>query len=505
MGESGDTSDSGSNPIALEVGARLERGPSKQLIETAFANDLAVQLSLTSAISLADLAHTLCAINSGSIPIDPGTELVRALLELHEQPSSFKPVPAEGDLYTNREAWLGKRTRAVDWLGCGRARREATTAAYLLNTRSGLLSLAAALIELANGATAAAAKHRAALMPDYTYLQTAQPTSFGHYLLGFVYPMLRDLDRLRAAFTRVNASPLGCGSTNGSRFAFERDLAANALGFDSVSMHARDAMWQADVPIELAALLSASVINVDRLAEDLQVFATQEFSLVELCDSHSRASKIMPQKKNPFALTHIRGVANEIIGTATSLSACARSPSGQPDNRFMVYGQLPTAIDRVTGTLYLMRDVLLELRFDAERGSQLVTPATLATDLAETLVIETGLAPRSAHRLVGHLVREHGGGLTGLTTADITGAAQRLFGHPTTISSQSLQAALDPRRALAARETPGGAGSHAMTVMLDQCVASLKSHSEWHAATRARLDDSETLLLERAKALVATS
>ncbi len=106
-------------------------------------------------------------------------------------------------------------------------------------------------------------------------------------------------------------------------------------------VHARDAMWQADLPIEAAAVLTAVLVNLDRLAEDLQIYATEEFALVELDDRHTRASKIMPQKKNPFALTHVRGVASTMIGTLAASAAASRTPSGQPDNRLPLYGMIP--------------------------------------------------------------------------------------------------------------------------------------------------------------------
>src|SRR5205823_3087471 len=163
----------------------------------------------------------------------------------------------------------------VGWLGAGRARRESTTIGYRITVRSLLLAFGNALLQAGNALLARADEHRASLMADYTYLQAAQPTTFGHYLLGFVYPLLRDLDRL---------------------------------------------------------------------AEDLQIFATAEFGLVELADGHTRASVIMPQKKNPYALNYVRGATNELSGTLTAVTALGRTPSGQVDNRVFAYGDVPRAL-----------------------------------------------------------------------------------------------------------------------------------------------------------------
>ena len=196
-----------------------------------------------------------------------------------------------------------------------------------------MLGLAEVLTTTGKAITARAREFRTALLPDYTYLQAAQPTTFGHYLLGFAYPTLRDLDRIRALYGRVNQSPAGCGSTNGSRLPQDRERLRELLGFEALVRHARDAMWQADLPIEAAAVLTAVLINLDRLAEDLQIYATEEFALVELDDRHARASKIMPQKKNPFALTHVRGAASTMIGTLAASAAIgsnAIGAAGQP-------------------------------------------------------------------------------------------------------------------------------------------------------------------------------
>ena len=120
--------------------------------------------------------------------------------------------------------------------------------------RSRLLSLSYATEKWLRRCIDRAEEHRATLFPDYTYLQPAQPTTFGHYLLSFIYPGLRDLTRMRAAFEHVNQSPAGSGSVNGSRLPLDRAGLAELLGFDAVIPHTRDAMWQADGPIEIGAL-----------------------------------------------------------------------------------------------------------------------------------------------------------------------------------------------------------------------------------------------------------
>ncbi len=468
------------------------------MVRTAFKKELADQETLFGAMSLTDIAHTLVMMESGTVPPEAGRELLRALFSLHVRPDDFNPDPARGDLYTNREAWLFEYSQAARWLGAGRARREATTCAFLINLRKDLIDLTEALSIAAESISDRAREYRNTLMPDYTYLQSAQPTTLGHYLLGFVYPMLRDLDRIRALYGRVNRSPAGCGSTNGSRLPQNRERLGDLLGFDGLVTHARDAMWQADLPIETCAVLAAVLINLDRLAEDLQIFATEEFGLVELDDGHSRASKIMPQKKNPFALTHVRGIASTILGTLASSAALGRTPSGQPDNRLPVYGLIPRAIEDTLDAVILMGEVVSLLRFNERRArTRLDQGFALASDLAEVLVIQCGLNFREAHRLVGHLVRSHllDGDVTRITPQELTETADRVVKQRIEISEAVLRNALSPEAAIASRTTKGGAAAESVDAMLAECEHALAEAKAWIDRRRQKLQTAEDVLL----------
>ena len=164
---------------ALEVGGRLAAPPAAALIAQAFAEELRHQVPLGEAMGLVDLAYTLALIEAGTVPRDAGRALLAALHELHQHPEALVLDPAHGDLYTNREAWLTSRTPAAAWLGTGRARREATTAALHLVVQERVLGLARALVAVGNELVTQAEKQSDALVADYTYLQAGQPTTFG--------------------------------------------------------------------------------------------------------------------------------------------------------------------------------------------------------------------------------------------------------------------------------------------------------------------------------------
>ena len=478
-----------------------------ELIQTAYAREVADAAILYEGMSLADLAHVVGLIEANVIPRQAGGELLAALLEIHPSPPlDFALDPARGDLYANREAYLKMLTPATGWLSAGRARREATTIAYRIAVRRRLLALAAALGDCAVAALDRAEAHRATLFPDYTYLQPAQPTAFGHYLLTFVYPILRDLDRLRATFGRTNVSPAGSGSVNGSRLPFDRARLAERLGFDAVIPHTRDAMWQADGPIEIAALLTTALIDLDRLAEDLQIFSTVEFGLLELADRHTRTSVIMPQKKNPYSLAYLRGVAGESIGALTAMAAIAKTPSGQIDNRMFAYGDVPRALDGAAGATRLMADVLRGLSVNTDLAARRTSENFIgATDLAEVIMLNCGLDYKVAHDLVARAIRAAlDSGATTLTADLLNVAAEATLGRKLGLAQEVIAGALDPAAIVATRTGTGGAAEPSVRQMIAECREALAEHDRWREATRARLAEAESLLLMTATALKIT-
>jgi argininosuccinate lyase len=492
--------------LALEVGGRLAESPDAELIAQAFAEELRHQGVLAEAMGWVDLAYVLALVEAGTVPRDAGRALLGALIDLHEHPAALTLDPAHGDLYTNREAWLAQRTQAADWLGAGRARREASTTAFHLVVCERLRALSRSLARLGGELVTLAEAHRDALIADYTYLQAGQPSTFGHYLLGFAGPLLRDLERARAFHQRFDRCPAGCGSTNGSRLAPDRERLAGWLGFDGLVAHARDAMWQADGPIEGMALVVAALVNLDRLAEDLMVFATVEFGVVELGDAQARASKIMPQKKNPFALAYVRSAANQAIGLQAALAASGRTPTGQMDNRLLAYGELPRALTLAAGAAELMRVTLGGLTLSRENAARTLQRSfVLATDLADSLVQEAGLEHRAAHRLVGRLSRnlhDDQRSAASLTPADVASAARGVLGRELNVDAALLSKALDPRAAIAARRGPGGAADAPMAEMIAGYRAQFAAAAAWSDAAEAHAAEARRSLLAEVRQVI---
>jgi len=485
-------------------GARLREAPAPELIQASFRLEIADTPILWRGLGLADLAHISMLLEAGVVPVKPGGRLLALLLELEATPlETIELDLALEDAYSNREAWLRRRDpEAAGWMGAGRPRREPATIAYRIAVRERLLTLAAGLVDLASALVARARENVDTVTPDYTYLQHAQPTSLAHYLLSFAYPVLRDLERLEACFARANRSPAGIGNINGSRLPIDRARLAELLGFDGPIVHTRDAMWQADGPVELMALVVAMLLGVDRLAEDLQIWNTSEFDLVELADRHARVSLIMPQKKNPYSLAFIRGLTGTLMGRMVSMAAVGKTPSAQMDNRIFAIGEVPRALDQTIDAVRLMAGVLRGLEFRTETMRARANEGFAhATDLAEVLMGSCGIDYRTAHRIVGLAIRkalEQGHG-DDVPRTVLEAAAREVVGRAVSLPDRELAGLRDPHAIVATRRGLGGAAPEPVQVMIEELDRELDRHRDWHRDTVKRLAHAETHLATLAR------
>lgn len=448
--------------------------PAAELIDAGFALENADAPILHHGMNLADLAHLLDLASASVIPPQAVRSLLALLLEVIEIPAEEFPYdPANGEPYNSRERYFVSRAGDVaGWLHAGRPRREAVRVAFRLRLRSDLCDLIEAAAALAEVIADQARAHARTLMADQTYLQHAQPSTFGHYLLSFAFPVLRGGRRLSEALAWTDASPGGAGCVNGTRLRADRRHVAALLGFRTVAEHTRDAMWQVDGLFDMVSAAAGLVLTQSELAEDLEIWASQEFDYVTLADGYSRASVLMPQKRNPYALSIIRGAAGTLTGRLAGLLAVAKTPSARSDNLIFAYGEVPRALDLARRTTRLSAGVVRTLEVNADRmRAALESGFSQATDLAEYVMQTCGIDYRSAYRVVGHAVRQASG--AGLRGSDIDGAlldasAVSVIGRPLGLAGHDLSPALDPWQIVVSRTTLGGAAPDEVTRMASE-------------------------------------
>ena len=383
-----------------------------------------------------------------------------------------------------------------------------------------MLDLAAAVARYASALVEAAARERDTPMPDYTYLQVAQPTTAGHWLLSFAYPALRDLERLRGDFEFVNRSPAGTGGVNGSRFALDRERLAELLGFSRPIEHTRDANWQTDGLADLTSHAAIAATGASRFAEDVEIYGSEEFGLLRIGDELCRASALMPQKRNPYALVVLRGGAGTLIGRATGVLATQRTPSGRTDNLLYAYGEVAGAVDLAARLLRLAAAVAESVTIDAARAERtLRDSAAMATDVAEAISLSNGLDYRSAYRAVGRALAagdaddpaaddsstaagsaaEAREPAARLGAAAIEAAAREVAGRPLDLDPAIVADALDPAKAIASRTVPGGAAPEAMDSMLADCRDAVARARAWVQHQRDAIEHAEQQLVVLAR------
>lgn len=485
-------------------------GPAQQLIDAGFAWEIADAPLLHHGLNLADIAHVLDLRHRRLIPEPAAARLLGVLLEAHATAPEDFPYHAEyGEPYNSRERhFVATIGDDAGWLHAGRPRREAARVALRILLRRLSAELAAAAADFAATSCRTAELHRDVFMPDQTYLQQAQPSTFGHYLLAFVPPVLRDGQRLLAALAEVNTSPGGAGCVNGSRLLDDRQVIADLLGFDGVITHTRDAMWQTDTFIDLLATSVSLISNQSKLAEDLEIWSSQEFDYVDLAGPYTRASVLMPQKRNPYALTIVRGAGGVLIGRLTGFLAVVKSPSARSDNLIFAYGEIPRALGFATRITALMDGVVETMSVNRERMWQRLQEGyTQATDLAEFVMLRCAIDYRSAYLIVGEVVRTASrAGVPGvdISAGDLDTAAVTILGRPLGLDPAEVRAVLDPRTIVATRTTEGGAAPEAVAAMAGDYLARAE---ELGARARQELADYavvEERLLAEARRVAAS-
>ena len=488
----------------LGANGRLASGPSPELVDAGYRLEMADARILHRGLCLADLAHVLELAEAQVAPDHVATSLCRELLDfLATAPEEFPYDPLYGDAYNSRERELERRLGSVaGWLPTGRTRREAGRLALRLALRDRLLGLHDSVADLATALVGRAMDLAAVQWNDTTYLQPAQPSSFGHYLAGFAEQATRDLERIRLCHRWVNQAPAGAGGVGGTSIPIDRVRLSERLGFARPTRHTRDGMWSADAMIDCAVASVQATLNVDRLAEDLEIFASPQFGYVMLGGSSSRASVLLPQKRNPYALSVIRGGCGTLVGRATGLMVTQRTPSARTDNWLYAYGEVVGAVELATRLVRLGVDVVATLEVDTRAlADSAGDHFSTATDLAELLVLEHGMDYRSTYRIVGRAVAlavEAGESRLGAVHLDV--AAQE-YGIEAPDSASALTDVGEVSSLLFLRDTPGGSAPRRVEEHGVSVLSRVAGSVEWSSATRIAGEVAEKDLISAASAV----
>jgi argininosuccinate lyase len=316
------------------------------------------------------------------------------------------------DVHMNIEQALTQRVPAAAKLHTARSRNDQVATDMRLYFKAACADLIGKVDAVQRALLAAATAHRDVLIPGYTHLQRAQPVFLAHHLLAYLEMLQRDAERFAAVAERANWCPLGSGAIAGTTLPIDREYTAKLLGFTDargrpqVTPNSMDAVADRDVFIEFAAACALAGVHFSRIAEDLILWASQEFGFIDLPDAFCTGSSLMPQKKNPDSLELLRGKSARLQGNLHTLLTLAK---GLPltYNRDLQEDKPPVfdSHDQTGLCLEVLAGTIAGLQVRRERCAAAVAdPALLATDLADYLV-RAGVPFREAHHAVGAVVK----------------------------------------------------------------------------------------------------
>ena len=426
-----------------------------------------------------DRAHLVMLLEQRLLSADAGRRLLEVMDELVAQDyAALRGRPAPRGLYLLYENYLIERLgeEIGGAVHLGRSRNDINATVLRLRLRVRYHRLSREMLRLLAVLVNRTERYARLTMPIYTHYQAALPVTFGHYLSGVAVALARDLRGIAEAAAELDRCPLGAGAAGGTTVPIDPARTARLLGFGEGVLHSLDAVASRDLVLRMLSAASTLGVTLSRLATDLQLWSTAEFDFIRFPDPLVGSSSMMPQKRNAFLLEHIKGRGGAPLGAFT---AAAMAMHATPFSNSVAVGTegvkpLWHALDELTEAVILAQLVVAGAEPRPESmARRAVEGFTPATELANRLVLGTGMSFRSAHHLVGALV---------------TGAAER--GEPLAQSAEQMfrehgvdadPAWLDPASVAATAEYGGGPAE----VSLRRVLVELRAG--WKEAAR-RLD-----------------
>ena len=333
---------------------------------------------------IAGLETILADITAGTLPIDDSAEDIHMFVEAE---------------LTKRIGDAGKR------LHTARSRNDQValdTRLYLRDEINEIVSLTLSLIEVL---TDRAEEYKSAIMPGYTHLQRAQPITFGHHLMAYAMMLQRDIGRFEDTAKRMDVSPIGCCALAGTTYPTDRAYEAELLGFSAVAENSLDGVSDRDFCVEFLSACSILMMHLSRLSEEIILWSSWEFSFIELDDSYTTGSSIMPQKKNPDMAELCRGKTGRVYGDLMALLTALKGlplayNKDMQEDKEAVFD----AVDTVKMCLSVMTPMLATMKAKRDNMYKAAQKGFInATDLADYMT-KKGVPFRSAYKISGQLV-----------------------------------------------------------------------------------------------------
>ncbi len=372
-------------------------------------------------------------------------------------------------------------------LHTARSRNDIDLAMYRMVLRDNLLDTLGSSLDLRRVLLDIADAHRKSLMPAYTHNQPAQPTTLAHYLMAMVEVLERDAERITACYARVNRNPLGACAITTTGFPIDRHHTERLLGFRGLVVNSYGAIASVDYVAEACSMLATAMLSLGRFAQDMLLWSTAEFGFLRLSDGYVQISSIMPQKRNPVPLEHVRILASRALGEAQSvLNSLHNTPfADMNDGEDSLQPLVALAFADGARALALLAGALSEAGFNTARMRERAHGSFLSvTEVADTLVRCCGTSFQHAHGLVAAAVKAATSDCTEALAADL---AARVRADGLCITVTEIHTALDPDNFVRVRRVPGGPAPEALQPELARAAAQRQRDTTWLENERAHL------------------
>jgi len=461
-----------------------------------YTSSIDIDGRLLPAVIKINTAHIVMLAEQGVLDLEIAKEILTALSQV---PTNLEMRDDLEDVHMNVENFTISKigVEAGGMMNLGKSRNDQVATALRMVSRDQLITIGNAIVSLEKSLLDQAAKHFKDVSPGYTHLQRGQPITLGHYLLAHFGSLDRNFSRLVDCYLRTDLSPMGAGALASSSININRERTAELLGFPSVLENSLDAVSSRDFATEMIYLCAQVMTDLSRLAEELILWTTQEFSFAEISDEFSSTSSMMPQKKNAIVPEIFRARTSQIIADIVGAMGIVKAlPLSYNLDLQELTRNLWSATDKATSSIAILALLVRHIKFnDRKIGEVVVSDEFLfATELADHLVEKFRVPFREAHSRVGKLVKYSV--QKGLTRTQFTGIDLNKVNEilDVTLSSQELASIVDPIVVLSKRKATGSPNPK---MVLKACKTGEKSVAK-HEATlnsfRAAIESSDELL-----------
>lgn len=414
-------------------------------------------------------AHTTMLAKQGIIPEKTAQNILGALNDLKEEGiKALNLDPSVEDIHMALENYVTfKIGEEAGFMHTAKSRNDQVATDLRLVLKKEIKITGLSILNFIEEIIKMADEHKETIFVGYTHLQHAQPTTFAHHLLAYANALRRDYERIMDAYKRVDMNPLGSAAMTTTSFPIDREMTTELLGFGRVMENSIDGVSSRDFIAETVFTLSMLASTLSKICEELIIWSTYEFGVIEIAYEYSSTSSIMPQKKNPDVAEIARAKSAILTGELMTIMTILKAlPYSYNRDLQELTPHLWNSVDNAKAMLSVISGMLSTITVNRERAALLAkSNFATATELADTLVREKDMSFRTAHKIVGRMVTqalENNIPIDDIDSKFLDNVACEVTGKSIGLDDEIIRMALDPYENIKVRTVTGGSSPQAV-------------------------------------------